>query len=351
MTALTLFAPPDAPTIGGDRVIWEETAVGADRLTRLGAAVRNAPGPAVVGFAYGDLQPSGPWSAFPAAAARVASGDALLPAVEVRPTERHPVDLDGFEARVTSTVATLQDHGGLEKVVLAAQVEVPITMALPAILGRVWADTGAHRFAWEAGGAVFVGASPELLVSVRGGRLRLAPLAGTLTTAQPQSTAKLEKEHDLTIADLVERLSDVASGIEVAGPHTVAAGPVEHLRSTITGLTDAGVLEVAAAIHPTPAIAGVPRDAAQAWIHDTEDFERGWYGGGIGHVDPTGDGVIALGIRCALLGQERALLYAGAGIVTESEPAAELEETLAKMEPMARALELSLARRAVAPPS
>lgn len=351
MTRLTLFAPPNAATIGGDRVVWEVAASGPQRLTRIAASMADAPGPAVVGFAYGDGDPGGPWAPFPAAAARVAVGSAPVAAPAALDEGPQPVDLSRFATQVAGMVATLRAGEGVEKVVLATEVAVPTSAPISAVLSRVWADVGAYRFAWESEGATFVGASPELLVSVRDGRLSLAPLAGTVTTVQPQSEAKLQKEHDLTIADLMERLAPVASQIDVAGPHRVAAGPVEHLRSTITARTDAGVLDVAAAIHPTPAIAGVPRRLAQRWIATTEDFERGWYGGGVGLVTPDGDGAIALGIRCALIERESARLYAGAGIVGESDPEAELEETLAKLEPMARALGLSLSRRVATPPS
>ena len=109
---------------------------------------------------------------------------------------------------------------------------------------------------------------------------------------------------------------------------------MQHLATPVSGTTTARVLELADALHPTPAVGGAPRQAALDYIAQAEGIDRGWYAGGIGWTDASGDGEIALGLRCALITGPRATLFAGNGIVAGSDPAMELEETRLKLRPM-----------------
>jgi len=118
---------------------------------------------------------------------------------------------------------------------------------------------------------------------------------------------------------------------------------VQHLATVVTGLLPAGtaasVLDLAAALHPTAAIAGTPRAAALRVIDELEALDRGWYGGAVGWIDARGDGEFALALRCGLLWEDGLRLFAGAGIMPDSTPAAELAETEWKLRPLLAALQ------------
>ncbi len=101
------------------------------------------------------------------------------------------------------------------------------------------------------------------------------------------------------------------------------------------------VLELAGELHPTPAVGGTPRGDALAFIEKIETYDRGWYTGGVGWCDPTGDGEVAVALRCALVRAGAAHLYAGAGIVADSDPEAELVETRLKLRPLLDLLAVS----------
>jgi len=111
---------------------------------------------------------------------------------------------------------------------------------------------------------------------------------------------------------------------------------VQHLSTRITGKAIEGtrVLDLVDVLHPTPAVGGTPRDAAQAFIAAAESFDRGWYTGGVGWLDGGGDGEFAIALRCALLEGTRAHIFAGAGIVADSQSDLELLETRLKLRPM-----------------
>ena len=94
------------------------------------------------------------------------------------------------------------------------------------------------------------------------------------------------------------------------------------------------MFDVLSSIHPTPAVGGMPRPDALAFIDKAEGMDRGWYSGGVGWLDPKGSATVALALRCALLNDRTSRLYAGNGIVAESDPAAELEETRLKFQPL-----------------
>jgi isochorismate synthase EntC len=95
-----------------------------------------------------------------------------------------------------------------------------------------------------------------------------------------------------------------------------------------------GVMDAVAAVHPTPAVGGVPRDVAIDYIASHEELDRGWYTGGVGWVTPSGDGEVAIALRCGLINRATTTLFAGAGIVGDSDPAAEVLETRLKLRPL-----------------
>lgn len=242
--------------------------------------------------------------------------------------------------------------GAARKVVLAREVvitaDAPFSAASVLTRLRV-AFPGCMVF--SVGG--FVGASPELLVSRTGSTVRSHPLAGTAARSPDPATdaelarallasAKDREEHRITIDMVHDRLLSYCSWLdEEAEPSIVAVANVQHLGTMVEGQLSsppASVLELLAALHPTPAVGGDPLDAALALIAEHEGFDRGPYAGAVGWVDAAGDGEWAVGIRSAVLDGTVARVFAGVGVVADSDPRAELAETRAKLQAMLAAL-------------
>jgi isochorismate synthase len=242
--------------------------------------------------------------------------------------------------------------GRLTKVVIARDVVVEAEQPLDvhAILLRLRASFGSsYRYSVDG----FVGASPELLVARHGDVVRSHPLAGTAPrTGDPNSDARLaanlisstkdQVEHRVVIDVVHETLLPWCSYLDwEAEPSIVAVANVQHLGTLIEGRLSSpppDVLELVQALSPTPALGGHPRDAALALIAEVEGFERGRYGGAVRWVDAAGNGTWAVAIRCAEIGDCRARLFAGGGIVADSDPATELAETQAKFQAMLSAI-------------
>ncbi len=244
--------------------------------------------------------------------------------------------------------------GELTKVVLARELLVRTDEPLDAatLLARLRRlHPAALCFAVDG----FVGASPELLVSRVGDVVRAQPMAGTTPrTGEPEAdhrraaellaSHKNRVEHQITIDMVHDTLLPWCSFLDAEPePSVVPAGPVQHLASIVEGRLSrpaAPVLELVAALHPTPAVGGWPRDRALAVIDELEQADRGRYAGPVGWTDAAGNGAWAVGIRSVQLDGNDARLFAGVGVVADSDPDAELEETRAK----AQALLGSLAR-------
>jgi isochorismate synthase len=251
---------------------------------------------------------------------------------------------------VADAVRTIAS-GGLDKVVLARSVKVessePVAI-LRVFRQLVTAYPDCYNFAWKSGASVFMGASPELLAEVRGGSFRSNPLAGSARRGEGEdeddaigiallSSPKDRSEHQLVVDDMRERLEGIVSDLVIpVTPALKRMATVQHLSTVITGTVPDGlaVLDAVAAIHPTPAVAGVPTSGAVDYISEHEHLDRGWYTGGIGWMAPTGDGAVAIALRCGLVSYSTTHLFAGAGIVADSDPAAELLETRLKLRPL-----------------
>jgi menaquinone-specific isochorismate synthase len=260
-------------------------------------------------------------------------------------------DRAGWNAAVQQALARIAD-GRIEKVVLARQISVDLGRALdPAtVVDRLRREQPAS-FTCAVG--AYVGASPELLARRRGAFVVSRPLAGTaaqtgeaaedsrLVTAMAASM-KEQFEHRLVVRAVCAALAGLCDDVTAAEqPDIVRLATVAHLATTVTGQLrspSASALAVAARLHPTPAVAGVPRAAALAAIAALEGFDRGLYAGPVGWVDARGDGDWAVALRGATLDGTRARLVAGAGIVAGSEPDAEWAETEAKLGAMRSAL-------------
>jgi menaquinone-specific isochorismate synthase len=244
--------------------------------------------------------------------------------------------------------------GEITKAVIARDIVVQAAEPIDvhAVLLRLRASFGSsYRYSIDR----LIGASPELLVARHGDVVRSHPLAGTAPrTGDPATDSRLaadlissmknQVEHRVVIDVVHDALLPYCSYLDwEPEPSIVAVANVQHLGTLIEGrLSDPApnVLELARLLSPTPALGGDPRKEALTLIAAVEGLERGRYGGAVGWVDADGNGTWAVAIRCAELSSDRrtARLFAGGGIVAESDPRAELAETQAKFQAMLSAI-------------
>jgi menaquinone-specific isochorismate synthase len=201
-------------------------------------------------------------------------------------------------------------------------------------------------------GQSFIGATPERLLRVEGGRLLTEALAGSAprgrTASEDAALANelLRSEKDLreqrvVLDSILRRLRAVGIEPEAsARPRLLQLSNIQHLHTPVSGAVPSGVhlLDILGELHPTPAVGGTPREAARQRILELEGFDRGLYAGAIGWIDARGDGEFCVGIRSALVDGTRARFYAGAGIVAGSNPDRELAETELKLLAMMESL-------------
>ncbi|AOJ67357.1 MULTISPECIES: isochorismate synthase [Burkholderia] len=258
-----------------------------------------------------------------------------------------------YAAAVAQAVASIR-AGHLDKVVLARTLE--LTGARPvdvrALIERLAArNPHGYTFSVDVGdGRTLLGASPELLVSRFQGVLRANPLAGSAPRSSDpvedrrRADALLESakdldEHRVVVDAVKESLAPFCKKLAVpARPSLVHTQTMWHLSTEVAGETSADALTLALALHPTPAVCGYPRSEAREAILRAEPFDRGFYAGTLGWVDARGDGEWIVTIRCAQARGATLRLFAGAGIVGDSVPEAELAETAAKFRTMLDAM-------------
>jgi menaquinone-specific isochorismate synthase len=244
------------------------------------------------------------------------------------------------------------DDGAVEKVVLARDHAV---WSKAPFDPRVLVRRLAARFpsCWTFLCDRLVGATPELLVRRTGRRVASIVLAGSAPRdpvpavdarigEQLLGAAKDRAEHALAVASVRDALAPRCETLRVdADPWLLRLDNVQHLATSVEATLRAGetALELAAALHPTAAVGGVPTAPAVELIRTLEGMDRGRYSGPVGWVDERGDGEWGIALRCAQLSGARARLFAGAGIVAGSLPEAELEETRVKLRAMQSALE------------
>ena len=258
---------------------------------------------------------------------------------------------DEYRALVGAAVGAIE-QSGLQKVVLARTFGVEGELDAVAVLDRLRRGNPAcATFAFTSGPATFLGATPEELVKLDGSRLHTVALAGTAPRGDgPEAeerfaagllaSAKNRSEHRFVVDGIIDALS----GLGLVDPAPSEPGlmrltRVQHLRTPITarvqrrrtGASDMDVLRAAGVLHPTAAVGGAPTDTALEFIAGHEGFDRGWYAAPVGWCDLDGNGELGVALRCALTGPDGTHLIAGAGIVADSDPDDELEETSMKL--------------------
>jgi salicylate biosynthesis isochorismate synthase/menaquinone-specific isochorismate synthase len=252
-----------------------------------------------------------------------------------------------YEQAVRTAVQRIR-AGDLEKLVLAREVDVfgPADYDPATILGPLRAEfPSCFVFAARRGEGTFLAASPELLVRRDGQRASTVALAGSIgRSADPavddhlgerlRQSAK-DREENAIVARAISRVLEPHAVWVTTAPEPVVVkvANIQHLATPIRAQLSrpVPVVELAGALHPTPAVGGEPRGRATEMIPALEGLDRGWYAGAVGWTDAAGDGEFSVALRCALLRGPTARVYAGCGIVRDSEPAAELAETEIKL--------------------
>ena len=269
---------------------------------------------------------------------------------------RYAQSPDDYAGAVADAVECLRS-GELQKVVLArsCQGELSAEVSTSAIATRLHQlEPSCTIYAMPtADGRRFTGASPELLVALSGQEVTCHPLAGTISiegladtsayTKWLHGSAKNRVEHQFVVQDITDQLGNYCTSISAdEEPSIVPLRSVAHLGTNIVGVAQQGVtsLDLVAALHPTPAVGGLPREAAEALITKLEPNRRGAYAGAVGWVNAIGEGSWWVAIRGILTRGREFEVWAGAGIVADSDPIAEREETKYKMDSVLHAIGL-----------
>jgi len=278
-----------------------------------------------------------------------------LPLLDPAPTGRYQVASamppEHYEQAVERATELIRG-GRLQKIVLAREVQVHAGGGAgvydPAAVFGVLREEFPSCFVFcvGRGEATLIAASPELLVRREGHRVSTLALAGsTRRSADPAVDAHLgeqllrdpsyREEHAIVARRIARMLRPHAIWVTAASePELVRIANIQHLATPIRAQLAAPIdaLELAGALHPTPAVGGEPLSQAGPLIPALEGLDRGWYAGPVGWTDATGDGEFCVALRCALLRGSVARCYAGNGIVRDSDPARELAETEVKLQ-------------------
>ena len=267
----------------------------------------------------------------------------------------YPLSKDAWRDGVNDAVQRIKE-GELQKVVLSRTGEIrfdrPVDV-VPALERLSQRYPSTYRFLFEPQqGAAFMGATPELLIEVADRRVRTAAVAGSVgrganeredaeLAAELFTSTKERHEHGLVADALRDLLEPMASQLTYPDePQILKLGNIQHLYTPFDGVlrSHLDVLDAVEKLHPTPALGGCPQQAAVAAIREIETVDRGWFASPVGWIDGCGNGMLAVAIRSAVIDGDTARLYAGCGIVAQSNPDSEWEETRIKFRPMLDAL-------------
>jgi salicylate biosynthesis isochorismate synthase/menaquinone-specific isochorismate synthase len=276
---------------------------------------------------------------------------APLPLLDPDPVGRFHVESiappEHYEAAVARAVERIR-AGAFEKIVLAREVAVhaPAAHDAAAVYGVLRAAFGSCLvFCVGRGDAALVAASPELLVRREGQRASTVALAGSIRrSADPAVDDHLGEQLLRSDKDREEQRIVARRIVRALRPHSVwvtahdeptiiKVANIQHLATPIRAQLQhpRSAVELAGLLHPTPAVGGEPHAVATPQIPALEGIDRGWYAGPVGWTDANEDGEFCVALRCALLRGSEARLYAGVGVVRDSDPAAELAETEVKL--------------------
>lgn len=279
-----------------------------------------------------------------------------LPIGEQPPLDHiaYPMTYEAWETMLNHAIQRIR-AGELKKVVLSRVAEASLNepVNLLAILDYLKGNYAeCYRFLFEPRTQyAYYGATPELLVDVRGDQLTSMGLAGSIRRGESSeedaelaqallNSTKDRHEHQLVVDKMRDRLEPLAQSLDIGDVGIYTLSNIQHLHTPIhaTLKSSGGVLPLVSLLHPTPALGGDPRDIAMQLISESEPVPRGWYAAPVGWVDYKMDGQFAVTIRSAVAQEKRVWMYAGAGIVADSEPQKEWDEIALKFRPMLSAL-------------
>ena len=268
------------------------------------------------------------------------------------------LSVTGYRDAVAKAVRRLRDKdlgtAGLGKVVLAHDLVATVPSEDAPVDPRYLLHGLADRYpnCWTFAVDGLVGATPELLLRRAGDTVSARVLAGTVwpregldadaLAATLLASAKNREEHRYAVESLAATLAPFCSSLHVPGePEVLRLRNVLHLATDVHGTLsdDVSLLTLTGAAHPTAAVGGTPTDTAVALIAELEGMDRGRYAGPVGWIDAAGEGEFGIALRCALVDGDTVRLFAGCGIVADSDPDSEVVEAAAKFVPMRDALE------------
>lgn len=266
---------------------------------------------------------------------------AVAPGIE---SVRSPEEYERSVARAVERIRA----GEIEKVVLAREVVVRAGSAHdPAAIFDALRQgfPACFNFCVGTGEAAFVGASPELLVRCQGRSVATVGLAGSIRRSsdpaiddhlaqQLLASPKDRGEQEVVVRRIVKALSRISVWVEAAEePEIIKVANIQHLGTPVYAqlAQPRTAIELAGILHPTPAVGGEPWKKAGRVMAEVERLDRGWYAGPVGWMDGAGDGEFCVALRSALVRDREAHLFAGVGVVSDSDPAAELAETEIKL--------------------
>lgn len=269
--------------------------------------------------------------------------------------QKREINAADWKASVEKAVQAIQREEA-NKIVMAREIRITLKrQANIADLLKRLMDTQPHSyiFAIEAGEDCFVGATPERLVLLEANRLLSTCLAGTAprgdTEAEDEAIQhelfndeKNREEHAYVVQMIKESMLPYCQDVSIPEePVLYPLRNLQHLYTPVTAtlLEGQSVFDVMKTLHPTPALGGSPKSAALAFIRKEEDMDRGWYGAPVGWLDSNQNSEFAVAIRSGLVQQDEVSLFAGCGVMRDSDADAEYEETNVKFLPMLHVLE------------
>lgn len=276
-----------------------------------------------------------------------------LPELTTATFQKEEINPQAWLKSVEKATADIQNNE-LEKIVLARELRIfsNETFSPETILLRLQKEQPfSYLFAFESGNDCFIGASPERLIKQIGEKLYFTCLAGSIKRGENEQTdeqlgsmllndRKNLHEHKLVVDMITDIVSTMSKEIDIPpAPTLYKMRDIQHLYTPIKAKSaEESMLSILKALHPTPALGGSPQKLALERIRETEELDRGWYAAPIGWLDHQQNGEFAAAIRSALLSGKQASLFAGCGIVRDSELASEYDETNIKFRPMLSAL-------------
>ncbi|MGM8365159.1 isochorismate synthase [Virgibacillus sp. W0181] len=268
---------------------------------------------------------------------------------------KHEIGISKWLDSVQKAINEIKNNRA-KKIVLAREMRVKLDKQaeVSVILKKlIEKQKNSYIFAFEQDEDCFIGATPERLVKIQGKDLLSTCLAGTAprgNTAEEDKQISEElfhdeknrEEHEYVVQMIKKSMKSYCTDIDIpAQPVVYHLKNLHHLYTPVQAKLkeDASIFDIIEKLHPTPALGGVPRDASLAFIREHEQMDRGWYGAPVGWLDSNENGEFAVAIRSGLIQGDEVSLFAGCGVMKDSDPELEFEETNVKLLPMLSVLE------------